>query len=411
MRDVETDMTLAIRGADVILADEIVPADVLIVDGRIAEIGDIPGTHKVLDGRGQILAPALVDVHGDAFERQLMPRPGVFFPVDTAVLETDRQLAANGIATAFHAITLSWEPGLRAVSRGAELVQALTDMAPRLTVENRVQLRWETFAFEAIELIENALKGPLLPSIAFNDHTSMMMRSFDVAVQDRAFEQSPDFTVADLADTRMRGRVAGSARRADLEIDPYIAKLGQVWARRERVDAAIQRVASAGRAAGAAMFSHDDTQPETRAYYRALGAHIAEFPMVLEVAKAARAAGEPIIFGAPNAVRGGSHIGSLGAADMVEEGLCDALASDYYYPAMLAAVARLDAEMRASRPALWSLVSTGPARASGLMDRGEVSVGQRADLVLVDWPNGQTPAVRTTLSAGRIAYRSHAASS
>ena len=95
--------------------------------------------------------------------------------------------------------------------------------------------------------------------------------------------------------------------------------------------------------------------------------------------------------------------------DMVEEGLCDVLASDYYYPAMLAAVDRLDREQRADRVSLWSLVSTGPARAMQLNDRGEIAVGQRADLVLVDWPDGQTPAVQGTWVAGRPAYRARPA--
>ena len=127
--------------------------------------------------------------------------------------------------------------------------------------------------------------------------------------------------------------------------------------------------------------------------------------MVIDAARAARAAGDTIVFGAPNAARGGSHIGSLGAGDMVEEGLCDALASDYFYPSLLAAIARLDAEGRADRPALWSLVSAGPARAMGLDDRGTIAPGKRADLVLVDWPVGQTPAIAGTWVAGRCAYR------
>ena len=55
----------------------------------------------------------MVDIHGDAFERQIMPRPGVPFPLDVALLDSDRQMAANGITTAYHAVTWSWEPGLR----------------------------------------------------------------------------------------------------------------------------------------------------------------------------------------------------------------------------------------------------------------------------------------------------------
>src|SRR6056297_4303485 len=134
---------ITFEGAKVYLPTEIAETNVTIADGRIVEIGGpVKGTR--IDARGQILAPALIDVHGDAFERQLMPRPGVYFPQEAAVIDTDRQLAANGIATAYHAITLGWEPGLRDIARGRDLMQAIQTLAPRLTVENRVQLRWET---------------------------------------------------------------------------------------------------------------------------------------------------------------------------------------------------------------------------------------------------------------------------
>ena len=396
------------QGATVYLPQGMHDTTVTITNGHIVEIGG-PAQGEVIDARGLILAPALIDVHGDAFERQLMPRPGVFFPTEAAVLDTDRQLATNGIATAYHALTLGWEPGLRDVARGRAVMQAIRDLAPRLLVENRVQLRWETFAFEALDTIAWALDAPLLPSVAFNDHTSMTMRAYDVPIQNRAFEFSPDFTVAELDDVRMRKRTASKAHRSGISEDDYIALLGKIWDRRSDVPAAIDTVAEMARAKGAPMLSHDDTRAETRAWFRHRGAHVAEFPMVLEAAEAARAHGDTIIFGAPNAARGGSHIGSLAAGDMVEAGLCDALASDYFYPAMLAAIARLDADRRADRLRLWSLVSSGPARAMNLTDRGEIALGKRADLVLVDWPDGHPPAIRGTWVGGRPAYRGHPA--
>lgn len=399
--------TTTFEGARVYLSDQIVETNVTVDHGEIVEIG---GTAQgaVIDARGLILAPALIDVHGDAFERQVMPRPNTYFPLDVAVIDTDRQLATNGIATAYHAITLGWEAGLRAVSRGRDLMEAMTAMAPRLLVENRVQLRWETFAYEeAAETIEWALNGPLTPSIAFNDHTSMTMRAFDTSIQDRSFEHSPDFNSASLDDDRLRQRTAGHAKRSGQTEEEYLERLRTVWDRRGDVPAHIAKIAALGRAHGAPMLSHDDTRAETRAWYRHLGAVTSEFPMVREAAEAARENGDWLIFGAPNAARGGSHIGSLGAGDMVEAGLCDALASDYFYPAMLAAIARLDTERRADRLALWSLISTGPARMMGLDDRGEIAVGKRADLVLVDWPDGHAPAIQGTWVGGRAAYVGH----
>ncbi|MEM8742293.1 MAG: alpha-D-ribose 1-methylphosphonate 5-triphosphate diphosphatase [Pseudomonadota bacterium] len=399
-------MRFAIDGARLVLPDRVETADLLIEDGQIAAVGNAAGAKQRIDARGLVVAPALVDVHGDAFERQVMPRPGVFFPMETAVIDTDRQLAAAGIATAYHAVTLSWEPGLRALDRSRAFIEAVAALRPRLTVEHRIQLRWETFAFEAEALVEETLaQAPHRPSIAFNDHTSMALRAIGVSVQDRAFEQSPDFEVAALSDARLLQRTEGDAKRAGLTPAAYVERLGEVWERRGEVDGAIRRIAAMGRAAGAPMLSHDDTRVETRRYYHDLGARSCEFPMVRAAADAAYAAGDAIIFGSPNAVRGGSHIGSLGAADMVAAGLCNALASDYYYPAMLAAVARLDRDGVAPRHALWSLVSEGPARAMGLSDRGRLEAGRRADLVLLDWPEGGTPAVMATYSAGRAAFQ------
>lgn len=400
-----TDQTEAfvIEGARVVLEDRIAEVSVLVEGGRIAGLDRVSDAPRI-DVRGLILAPAFIDIHGDAFERQLMPRPGVMLPVEAALLETDRQLAANGIATAYHALTLSWEPGLRSVETGWEVFETLNRLAPRLTVENRLQLRWETFCFEALPLIEAAIAGPLAPAIAFNDHTSMSMRAPGISVQDRPFEHDPAYPLIDPESAEFTRRMVERAKRAAITPEEMVALSQQIWTRRPHVMVEIAKVAEWGRAAGLPMLSHDDTQPETRAIYCELGSRISEFPMNHPTARAARGAGDFIVFGAPNAARGGSHLGSAGAAEMLREGLCDILASDYYYPAMLAAVARLHTDGLGDLPALWPLVSTNPARALGLTDRGRIAEGLRADLVLIDWPEGHAPAVRQTLVAGRPAY-------
>jgi alpha-D-ribose 1-methylphosphonate 5-triphosphate diphosphatase len=394
--------------SDRILAPEGLVDGHLVCDGpTILGIEDRPPAGAlVFDCRGLLVAPALIDVHGDAFERQVAPRPGVHFPLDTAVLDTDRQLAANGIATAYHALTLSWEPGLRAVSQGEAWVDALDANAPRCAVDHRVQLRWETFEPAAIPLIARALAGARRPSVAFNDHVSMMVRPLGQRVQDRAPDCDPDRPVADFADPAFVARVGGNPARAGLKPDAYIDRLARMWATREAVPASIAEVAALARAAGAPMLSHDDNSPTLRAYYRGHGARVCEFPMTVETARAARAAGDAIVFGAPNAVRGGSHIGSPSTLEMVAEGLCDMLASDYFYPAMLIAVARIVADGHADLATAWSLVSSGPAQAHGLTDRGHLAPGARADVVVVDWPDGATPAVRATFSGGEIAHLS-----
>jgi alpha-D-ribose 1-methylphosphonate 5-triphosphate diphosphatase len=393
-----------IEGARLILDDRIETASVRIEDGLITGIDVARDGAAVVPGAGRLLAPAFVDIHGDAFERQLMPRPGVTVDTEAALLETDRQLAANGIATAYHALTLSWEPGLRSVTTGWQVVRALDLLRPRLTADNRIQLRWETFCPEAEPLIRHVLAGPDRPSLAFNDHTSAALLHPDVALHDRPFDQVADYPVTDLSADGFLRKMSDRAKRAHMSPDDFVALITRIWAQRAEVPCHIDRIAALARAQGAPMLSHDDSQTETRRYYRALGAKVAEFPMHERVFLAARDAGDPIVLGAPNAMRGGSHLGSPGAADMIARGLCDILASDYYYPAMLGAMVRLHADRVAPLPALWALVSGNPAAAMGLTDRGRIAVGLRADLVLLDWPEGHAPAPVRTWVSGKGGY-------
>ena len=392
------------EGAQVILPGRIAEASVRIEGGLITALDGPRDGARVINAAGMLLAPALVDIHGDAFERQIMPRPGVTLPLEAAFLETDRQLAANGIGTAYHALTLSWEPGLRSVETGWQVHDVLNRLSPRLTVENRLQLRWETFCVEAIPLIDAALQGPLTPSVAFNDHTSMALLHPSVALQDRPFDFSPDFPVTDLDSPTFAAKMAERAKRSHMSVADYVDLIRTVWQRRPQVRDWVDEVAAKGNAAGAPMLSHDDTQTTIRRHYRDLGARISEFPMNRRTAEFAREGGDAIVLGAPNAARGGSHLGSIGAGDMIRAGLCDVLASDYYYPSLLNAVARLRADHVGPLESLWPLVSGNSAKASGLRDRGEIAPGLRADLVLVEWPEGQLPVIRQTWVGGRCAY-------
>jgi alpha-D-ribose 1-methylphosphonate 5-triphosphate diphosphatase len=144
-----------------------------------------------------------------------MMGPGTMLPVAPALLDTDHQLAANGFATAYHAPTLSWEPGLQSVENGRAIVRALDTLAPRLTVDNCVQLRWETFCFEAVELVREALAGPHLPLVAVNDDTSMVMLHPSIPLQERPFDLDPVFPAVDPETPAFAEKIEERAKRAD----------------------------------------------------------------------------------------------------------------------------------------------------------------------------------------------------
>jgi alpha-D-ribose 1-methylphosphonate 5-triphosphate diphosphatase len=124
-----------ITGGRVLIGDEVIDTAITLHDGYFIE--DDPREAE-LDVANLLVLPGIVDIHGDAFERQIQPRPKVTFPHAMALIETDNQMIANGITTAYHGLTVSWEPGLRSLDAARGFIHALR------TVPSTVDLRYKT---------------------------------------------------------------------------------------------------------------------------------------------------------------------------------------------------------------------------------------------------------------------------
>jgi alpha-D-ribose 1-methylphosphonate 5-triphosphate diphosphatase len=107
-----------------------------------------------------------------------------------------------------------------------------------------------------------------------------------------------------------------------------------------------------------------------------------------------------VIAGAPNLVRGGSHSGNVAVADLLRAGCCDILSSDYYPATLLQAVFVLAEDFRHPLPEAVGFVTSAPARAMRLTDRGVIATGQRADLIRVRQTD-RGPVVMAVWCAGR----------
>jgi alpha-D-ribose 1-methylphosphonate 5-triphosphate diphosphatase len=379
-------MDIAIEGGE-LLHDGVFDEGALTVSGgTIAQLSS-RGTRNAasLDARGLLVLPGVVDIHGDAFERQIMPRPGVDFAMDIALIDSDRQAIANGITTVFHGLTWSWEPGLRGSENAHRLVDALDAVRPNLAADTRLHLRHETYNLDAEPMLQRWLSEKRIGLLAFNDHMKQ----------------------AKIDTTRPQKR-GGMVQRTGLSDEQFDALVARIDARADEVQPSVKRLAASAQAAGVRMLSHDDESPLQRIDYRALGVAVSEFPTNEETAREAIAGGDLTVFGAPNVVRGGSHTGWTSAAAMVEKGLCSILASDYYYPAPLLAPFRLAAERIVPLAEAWTLVSSAPAVAAGLDDRGSLSVGKRADIILVDASAALRPRVVAVMAAGQLVYLSEA---
>ncbi|ANN65740.1 alpha-D-ribose 1-methylphosphonate 5-triphosphate diphosphatase [Bordetella bronchialis] len=371
-----------IRGRRVLTSQGLGPAGLSFAQDRIAEVSlDADHPRADFDAGNLLVLPGIVDLHGDAFERAIMPRPGVTFPYDGALLDVDRQLLANGITTEFHGLTLSWEGGLRGEPYAQRMFDALERMQRLLGARHYVHLRFETHHVAGVELAQSWIRAGKVRFLALNDHLPSMTRR--------------------LGDDR---KLLQYAERAECDLDTFQERIRAAMRSADAVAGAMRELTDCALDAGLEIASHDDRDAATRRYYHQLGCKVAEFPLTMEAAQVARGLGDSIVFGAPNVVRGGSHTNAPDATAMIRAGLCDILASDYYYPAQLNAVLKLAARGILPLEQAWALVSRNPARAAGLKDRGLLDAGMTADAIVVDDSVPEVPRVCAAIVGGRLCY-------
>lgn len=336
---------------------------------------------REIDLSGFLVLPGIVDPHGDGFERHMAPRRGALREAEKGVVACASELAVNGITTAVLAQFFSWEGGIRSPDFAEHVFESVQAVQGRVPVDLRLQLRLETHLLDDFDRAEQAIDRFGIRYVVFNDHLP----------HDR------------LAEGRKPPRLVGQALKAARNPDAHFAFLLDLHARSPDVLDAVATLAKRLQSKGVVLGSHDDRTVEDRASWAARGATVSEFPETVEAAQAARDDGGHVVMGAPNIVRGASHAGNIPASDLVEESLCDALASDYHYPSPLRAAFRLEELGFCDLAAAWRLVSRGPAQLLGLADRGDLAPGRRADLIAYD---PETRQVALTVAGGQIAHMS-----
>ena len=369
-------LTIDIIGAEVLGPQGFHRDGLSLGDGLIA---DAPVGRSV-DLSGFRVLPGIVDVHGDGFERHLAPRRGAMKQMAEGLIAAEAELAANGITTGVLAQFISWEGGLRGMDFADQVFTAIRDTAAGLVTDLRPQLRFETHLLDDYAGLPARIAEWGLSYVVFNDHLPH----------------------ARLAEGRKPPRLVGQALKAQRNPEVHFQMLLDLHARRAEVPAALDALCAELGRMGVQMGSHDDQTAEARAAWRARGVKVSEFPETLDAAEAASDAGDVVILGAPNLVRGGSHKGNVSALDVVSMGMADAVASDYHYPSPRRAALMLARSGVMGFADAWALVSAGPARALGLDDRGVLQAGKRADLVVLDGADR----VAMTVSGGRVSYLS-----
>ncbi len=359
-----TDTTLA--NAMLVLPTEVRRGGVRLCDGAIAEIFDgaaVPA--GAIDCDGDLMMPGLIELHTDNLERHIEPRPHVNWPHAAAILAHDAELASVGITTVFDALRVgSVLSDVRAnydeYARG--LADEILDLRAQgvLRITHLLHLRAEVCSETLVE--ELAKFGPedQIGIVSLMDHTP----------GERQFRD-----LSKLWDYMSKKR--------GMTDDEFKAHVDGMRALKDRVGARHEAAAVAeARRYGAVLASHDDTTAPQVGISAAHGAHFAEFPTTTEAAEACHAHGIKVMMGGPNLIRGGSHSGNVAAKALAESDLLDIVSSDYV-PSSLLSAALMLGDIWGDLARGIATVTQAPAEATGLHDRGHLTLGARADLIRV----------------------------
>lgn len=359
----------------------------LIRDDCIASLGN-DANHAnsnihVRDLEGRWVLPGIVDLHGDAFERDITPRAGTQFPLELALATNDANLIAHGITTFFYSITDGFEPGPRSRDTVRRLLHALDELKSRFACQSHVHIRHEKVNTEGHEELMDWLASGRVQMLSLNDHLPPLDKPAKieryVAGLHRRVSMSSEETREFLA-TRQSLRELGEQQTFDLVTQAH----------RHRI----------------ALASHDDESLADVERNRALKTRIAEFPLNADIARASRRAGIAVLMGAPNLVRGGSHVGALSVAEALNLGLVDILCSDYHYTSLFHAPFQIAKEGYLDFAQAWKLVSENPARAAGMGDiKGRIAPGYDADLLILDALDGLTTSLNLVMVKGRTVFQ------
>ena len=361
-------------------------ATVTIADSLISSISQgkaAPGSNCI-DAKGQYLLPGFIDLHCDAVEKGIEPRPQTFFPADIALSELDKNLAGCGVTTMYHSLSFAeQEVGIRANQMAASVLRKINEMQSNFRVKTRVHTRFEITDIKAVPILKELIAEGQVNLFSFMDHSP---------------GQGQFKTIASFK--KYYGPVY---KKSETELDEIIEK--KLQARQEDSQQHIEELLNLCRDKQIAIASHDDDSPEKITWLKEQNIGLSEFPVNMETAQAARDQGVQTLLGSPNVFRGASQSKNLNAREAIAQGYGDILCSDYAPMTLLHAVFTLVSLGLKSRPEAVKMTSLNPARAVGI-DRqtGSIEVGKAADLILVG--NGaHFPRIQRTFVDGREVFR------
>ena len=379
---------ICIHNATVATEDRVINScSLLIEDGVISRIFTdndpqrLPTGTLTINGEGQLVFPGIIDLHTDAIEREMSPRPGAEFPVHVALRELERKMCGVGYSYVYHSLYLGYTPAWGGSKRSRKKVfDDLHDACRKQSlIHNKIHLRFEITGIHELETCMELIRQNKIHLLSIMDHTPGQGQ-FNIEVFLRKEQES--------------GASLGEAKK----------KLQGLLSAPKITEEQLESMLLLAKTKGIPVASHDDDHPQKVARMLAKGVSICEFPIDKETARFAVSKKMATIGGAANVLNGGSLSGNLNVAEAIGEGLINCLCSDYYPPALLHAIFKLHKDYNIPFDQIAKLVSLNSAHTMGLSHfTGSIKEGKSADIIMIKQVD-EVPMVSLNMVGGNVVF-------
>lgn len=383
--------SVLIINATIVTPNEVISSGMLqIIKGKIIKIEKnydlnnidlVEETYTIIDAAHSYVMPGIIDLHTDALEAEIIPRPGADMPIDIAFRELERKMSGCGFTTVYHSMHLGYktaEYGSRSKYKRSQVYETVYKaLKVHTLLNNKIHLRFELSGVGAYAECLSYIDKNYIEMLSVMDHTpGQGQYTREIFIE--------------------------SSIKSGLTEEQAIARFEEMRSRPVINGEALANLIGAAKNKGIAVASHDDDTIEKVDLMNSLGVTICEFPINMEAAKHANKLGQHVVGGASNILRGGSLTGNLNMTDAVLEGVVDSICSDYYPPAIIHAVFKLHQEHAMPLTETVKLATLQPAIAAGINSyTGSIEIGKDGDIILVKLVNN-LPMVTHTIVRGVI---------
>ena len=374
---------LVIYSDKIVQNDAVISGYIHIADGKIQKIDEKSSLKDYIDMTGKYILPGLINIKSEHISRENQIKLNSRFPFAKIFREVEIKYASAGITTLFHSIPLVNGRYREDFTTGPKMAKDIKELSKSSNlIDHRIHMAFQLGFIQSMDKIKEMLESNLLDYISYSGYCRSDEEGYREIYYEDYIQRVMDLSEATCR--RMVERVRELRSESNLEELAYMLKYAHYK--------------------GVKVGTSELSVIKKLEFLEQQGINIIENPSLEEALNLDSDSDKMIMMDILSLSKQLNKTYQDQVVSAIRTGHIDILSSGMSARALLAFVLQLPEEIGLEKAV--SLVTSNPATALKLKDRGQIKENLRADLIVVDILD-EVPVVEMTISNGKIVYRAN----